>query len=107
MDMSNTNSTPAVGARMILSSGPLARTVIVTGVETSLSHGARFVVTFASALGTDGLATVKVAAGELSKASTLIRREPRTVPIQIDRLASLKRQARPDATIQPPFCGGN
>jgi hypothetical protein len=84
---------------MVLRNGPLARTVIVTGVEESLSHGTRFVVTFPSALGTNGLATVKVAASQLSRASTLVRRARRTVAIEVGRLASLQRQARPGATI--------
>jgi hypothetical protein len=90
---------------MILRSGPLARTVIVTGVEESLSHGTRYLVAFASALGTDGMVSTKVSARELSSASTIVRREPRTVAIDIGRLESLTRQARPDATIQPPFAG--
>jgi len=98
-----TNSSPVVGARMVLRSGPLTRTVIVTGVEESLSHGTRVVVQFASALGTDGMATTKVAAGQLSPASTIVRRTPRTVAIDISRLESLQRQARPGATIQPPM----
>jgi hypothetical protein len=103
--MESKNSSPTVGARMVLSSGPLTRTVIVTGVETSLSHGTRFVVQFASTLGTDGMATAKASARELSPASTLLRREPRTVAIDVSRLSSLQRQSRPGATIQPPFAG--
>jgi hypothetical protein len=104
--MLQTNNTPTVGARLILTSGPMTRTVIVTGVEESLSYGVRYVVQFASALGEGGMATAKVAAGQLSPASTIVRREPRTVAIDVSQLASLQRQARPDATIQPPFAGG-
>jgi hypothetical protein len=96
-------SSPTVGARMILRSGPLTRTVIVTGVEESLSHGARVVVQFASALGEGGMVSTKVSARELSPASTIVRRTPRTVAIDVSRLSSLQRQSRPGATIQPPM----
>lgn len=105
--MKTTNSNPTIGARMVLTSGPMTRTVTVTGAETSLSHGLRFVVTFASPLGEGGMATTKVAAGQLSPASVIIRREPRTVPIRVIHLETLQRQARPGATIEPPFAGAS